>query len=324
MSTDEDLSQNCMKTVDANPVLQKWDGFLKETDFSAAYDSRRIFHGRGGCFQGLEWCCVDVFAPVLLITLFKAPPDDFLEDVLTKIVQGLPTAKLTSIALQRRYLSKSPIEFVVGECPEQVFALRKGLRFCLNFNRQNVGFFLDMEPGRRWLEENARGKTVLNLFSYTCAFSVVAKSVDALSVVNVDMSSSALSTGRDNHRSNQQDTGNIKFLALDILKSWSRIRKHSPYDIIVIDPPSYQKGSFVAEKDYVKLIKKIPQLARQGTQILACLNSPELAEKSLKELFCNNVPECEFLVRLENSEDFPDVSGDNYLKLLCYRYSPVS
>jgi len=312
---------------DVKQVVDAWTLFLKQTDFSKLYDSRRIFHGRGGCFQGLEWCCIDVFSPVLFITLFNEPPQDFITELVNKISSQLASANLEAIAVQRRYLPRSPIEFLVGECPDQVFARRKNLRFQLNFTRQNVGFFLDMEPGRQWLESQisanvASEKNVLNLFSYTCAFSVVAKDAGAGSVVNIDMSRSALNTGRDNHRLNEQDTGPIKFFALDILKSWSRIRKFAPYDIIIIDPPSFQKGSFVAEKDYAKIIRRIPQLASPGAQILACLNSPELGEGFLHKQFLDNEVSCEFMGRLPGSKDFPDVYEDGRLKLLNYKYNP--
>lgn len=312
---------------DVKQVLDSWELFLEQTNFSKPYDSRRIFHGRGGCFKGLEWCCIDVFSPVLFITLFQEPPGDFIVELVKEISPRLASAHLGAIAVQRRYLPRSPIEFVVGVCPEEVYAQRRNLRFHLNFTRQNVGFFIDMEPGRQWLESQisanaASEKNVLNLFSYTCAFSVVAKEAGASSVVNIDMSRSALNTGRDNHRINEQNTDPIKFFALDILKSWSRIRKFAPYDIIIIDPPSFQKGSFVAEKDYTKIIRRIPQLASPGTQILACLNSPELGEEFLHEQFFANDVSCEFIGRLPGSRDFPDVYEDSRLKLLNYEYNP--
>ena len=62
----------------------------------------------------------------------------------------------------------------------------------------------------------------------------------------------------------------------DILKSWSRIKKRSPYDIIIIDPPSFQKGSFAATKDYEKIIKNLMILANENCVVLSCLNAPEL------------------------------------------------
>jgi len=60
---------------------------------------------------------------------------------------------------------------------------------------QNHGLFLDMANGRQWLRENMMAKPgarVLNLFAYTCAFSVVAKQAGAAEVINLDMSDGAV------------------------------------------------------------------------------------------------------------------------------------
>ncbi len=109
-----------------------------------------------------------------------------------------------------------------------------------------------MKKGRQFVYENAKDKKVLNLFSYTCSFSVCASKGEAKEIVNIDMAKNALNTGRLNHQKNNLDTKNVKFLPHNILKSWGKIKKSGPYDIIIIDPPSFQKGSFAATKDYEK------------------------------------------------------------------------
>ncbi len=158
---------------------------------------------------------------------------------------------VTALMVQRRYLPQAPAECVAGQLPETVFARRGEARFAIQLGeQQNTGFFLDMEPGRRWLEARANGKRLLNLFAYTCAFSVVAQLAGAASVLNVDMSRAALNRGRDNHRLNSLPTNSIRFLQADILKSWGRIRRPGPFDVAIFDPPSFQPGSFEARRDY--------------------------------------------------------------------------
>lgn len=282
-------------------------------------NSRRIFHGRGQCFPNLEWCSVDYFDPIVLVTFYVPPLGEQESYLLQWLCDQVQQLKLDALVIQRRYDKGAPFDLAFGVLPDILIAKRGELRFYLNLEQQNIGFFLDMEPGRQWLEQRCRAKKVLNLFAYTCAFSVVALAAGAAGVVNVDMSSRALSTGRENHRLNGQNTGGVTFLADNILKSWGRIRRHGPYDVIIIDPPSFQKGSFIAERDYHKLVRRIPQLAACDADILACLNAPELNQSFLHEIFRNYSSSCDFIARLTPDIYFPDLQEDKALKLLHYK-----
>jgi 23S rRNA (cytosine1962-C5)-methyltransferase len=293
---------------------------LKNTlSTQAKVDSYRLFHGRGRCFPGFDFVTIDFFQPVILVTLFAEPPAEFgaqLQDFVVQQFSGVSVVLL----LQRRYISGAPSEILLGELPSEVCARRGALVFNLHLARQqNSGFFLDIEPARQWLEQQAAGKRVLNLFAYSCAFSLVAIAAGAEKVVNVDMSSAALNLGRDNHRLNGLPKERSEYLAENILKSWSRIKKRGPYDLVIIDPPSYQKGSFIAHKDYAKVIRRLPELMPEGGLVLACLNAPELTEGFLKMQFIEQCPKAEFVGRLEPHADFPDVDPEQQLKLLVYK-----
>ena len=190
---------------------------------------------------------------------------------------------------------------------------------------QNHGLFLDMAEGRRWVREHiaARkdgrfGFRVLNLFAYTCAFSVVALQAGARQVVNVDMSQGALAIGQQNHRRNGLTTG-ASFLPHDIFSTWGKITRGGPYDLIVLDPPSYQKGSFVATKDYARLLRRLPELLVPGGHALLCLNAPELGPDFLHAAMQTQAPELQFVERVANPAAFADVSDQRALKVLVYR-----
>lgn len=282
-------------------------------------NSYRVFHGRGHCFPGLEFVTIDFFQPVVLVTLFAEPPTGWLE-AFNQAVLPQVQSLVDVVVVQRRYLPGVPSEIVYGHLPENIYAQRSNLRFHLHLaQQQNSGFFLDMEPGRQWLEQHANGKRILNLFAYTCAFSVVAVAAGAEKVVNVDMSSAALNLGRANHQLNNLEKQRSEFLAEDILKSWSRIKKPGPYDLVIIDPPSYQKGSFIAGKDYGKVIRRLPELMPSGGLVLACLNAPELDENFLKQQFALECSSAVFVQRIEPHADFPDINPDQQLKLLVFR-----
>lgn len=302
-------------------IFDRIDALLSKLTVQPHVDSYRLLHGRGRCFESFEFVNVDFFQPVLLLVFYKEPPAGWLDKLVAYLSDKL-SERLVCVLVQRRYLVNAPSEIVLGAMPEQVFARRGNLLFNLHLNaQQNSGYFLDIEAGRQWVEKNVAGKRVLNLFAYTCAFSVVAVAAGADKVVNVDMSSPALNLGRANHQLNNFPKDKTEYVAENILKSWSRVKKPGPYDVVIIDPPSYQKGSFIAEKDYAKVIRRLPELMPNGGLVLACLNAPELSDEFLRQQFEEQLPDAEFVERLAAHPDFPDVNPEQQLKLLVYRIS---
>jgi 23S rRNA (cytosine1962-C5)-methyltransferase len=194
---------------------------------------------------------------------------------------------------------------------------------------QNHGLFLDMAEGRQWVREWVRervgdhaqaqpGLKVLNLFAYTCAFSVVARLGGAGQVVNVDMSQGALAIGQHNHQLNGITAG-AGFLAHDIFSSWGKLTRGGPYHLVILDPPSHQRGSFVATKDYARLMRRLPDLLAPGGQALLCLNAPELGAAFLQDQMQALAPTLACVRRLPNPAVFADISADRSLKVLVYR-----
>ena len=203
-----------------------------------------------------------------------------------------------------------------------------GARFRVHVLKgQNHGLFLDMTEGRRWVREHVAvctanksniGFRVLNLFAYTCAFSVVALQAGARQVVNVDMSQGALGIGQHNHRLNGITAG-ASFLPHDIFSTWGKITQGGPYDLIIVDPPSYQKGSFIATKDYARLMRRLPDLLMPGGHTLLCLNAPELGMAFLQDQMQALAPDLTFVQRVANPPVFADVSEERSLKVLLYK-----
>ena len=306
------------KKIDLSPVEKRIQELVQK-DVLLSRDSLRIFHGRGGTYHDLNDVNIDVFRPVVVITLFTDIGAENVHGLLAIIELVLPCLQCDCIVVQRRYIDKAPFDIVLGNLPKQVYAQRQGMRFLLSFQQQNIGFFLDIEPGRQWLEAECSNKNVLNLFSYTCAFSVVAKAAGAKQVVNMDMSSRALSIGRDNHTINGLHTDNVRFYAYDIFRSWGRIKRHGPYHIVIIDPPSFQKGSFVASKDYQRVVRKMPELIASGGCFLACLNAPEVNLSDFKSMLLADAIGFDLEKVVSASEYFPDVSVEKQLKMLVFR-----
>ncbi len=285
-------------------------------------EAQRLFHGRGHCYEGLHFVNVDWLAPVLLVTLYEAVEPEWLA-ALQVNTQSL--AGVEGVLVQHRYRQGAPAEVLWGAVPEQLEVSEQGLRYGLTLGRsQNSGLFLDMANGRRWVREQAAGRSVLNLFSYTCAFSLAAMAGGARQVVNLDMSRAALTRGRENHRLNQHDLRSVQFLPHDLFRSWGRVRRLGPYELIIIDPPSFQKGSFVASKDYQRVLRRLPELMNDGAQVLVCLNDPQLESGFLKALVAEHAPALVFEARIDNPPEFAEKYPERGLKVLHYRYQAAS
>jgi 23S rRNA (cytosine1962-C5)-methyltransferase len=292
-------------------------------------DAQRIFHGRGGLYPGCEQWSLDAFPPVLVLTSFQAVSEDELSAVgvalSTRWAQIAPDQTLNWV-FQCRAEGHLETRLMSGTVPDPHVVTENGARFRVHVLKgQNHGLFLDMATGREWVRrmvsnygaDQPRLK-VLNLFAYTCAFSVVAMQAGAKQVVNVDMSHGAMAIGQQNHALNSITTG-ATFLMHDIFKTWGKITRSGPYGLVIVDPPSYQKGSFIATKDYAKLMRRLPELLAPGGFALLCLNAPELGLDFLQDQMQELAPELTFVERVANPAVFADVSPERSLKVLAYQ-----
>ncbi|MCV2361944.1 class I SAM-dependent methyltransferase [Paucibacter sp. DJ1R-11] len=291
-------------------------------------DAQRLFHGRGGRYPGCEQWSLDLFPPVFVLTSFAPASEAELaavHEALAERVAALAPGQALSWVYQCRHEGQLETRLMAGAVPEPHEVSEQGARYRVHVLKgQNHGLFLDMAEGRRWVREHVAGLAqperlrVLNLFAYSCAFSVVALQAGAGQVVNVDMSAGALATGRQNHALNGLTSG-ASFLAHDIFNSWGKIGRSGPYGLIILDPPSYQKGSFVASKDYARLMRRLPELLLPGGHALLCLNTPKLGVAFLQDQMAELAPELRLVQRLANPPAFADVDEDRALKVLLYR-----
>ena len=289
---------------------------------SLSDDAQRVFHGRGGLYPGCEQWSLDWFAPVWVLTSFQPVTNEELahcEAALQARWQTLAPSAPLNWVFQCRATGATETRLMAGSVPEPHVVCEQGAWYRVHVLRgQNHGLFLDMAQGRQWLKQHAQHENVLNLFAYTCAFSVVALQGGAAQVVNVDMSQAALAVGQQNHQLNHLPP-KARFLGHDIFKTWGKISKMGPYGVIVIDPPSYQKGSFIASKDYIKLIRRLPDLLEAQGHVLLCLNAPELDTQFLHSQVAQAAPGLQFVQRLPNPVAFADTDPEKSLKVLHYQ-----
>jgi 23S rRNA (cytosine1962-C5)-methyltransferase len=285
----------------------------------SAGEARRLFHGRGHCFAGYEDLVIDFFPPVVMVILYSQRPQEWLDELLDTLLTALPEHP-QAILLQERFLPDSPSRTLFGELPEELNAKEDGLSYRLRLgDAQNVGFFPDMAVGRKLVREGADGKKILNLFAYSCSFSVAALAGGAAQVVNLDMNRGALELGKQNHRINNLDLRQTSFLPLEFFRSISKLRKIGPFDLVICDPPASQGKSFTARQHWPKLVRKLPELVAPGGEILACLNAPDLGPEFLDGLFAEHMPQAKRIDVITPGEDFPEASPTGGLIMHLYR-----
>ena len=278
-------------------------------------DARRLFHGRGRCFPGFEPLTVDWFPPVALVTVFDEAVEPWLGELAGELARILGDA-LRCLLVQRRAVRGAPTEVVIGAIPRPAWAREAGLAYRLRLGEsQNIGFFGDMAPGRALVRRIAAGRRVLNLFAYTCSFSVAALAGGAECVVNVDMNRGALETGRQNHVDNDHDLRRVSFLRHDIFSSFGKLSRLGPFDVVVIDPPTNQGLSFSAIRDWPKLLRRVPSFAAPGADIIAAVNGPNLGAAFVADLLADQLPGATVLSRLDRAIDYPDRDPDRGLKV---------
>ncbi len=160
----------------------------------------------------------------------------------------------------------------IGEEKEFFTVYEYGAKFKINLlDYLDTGLFLDHRETRRMVASISKGKRVLNLFAYTCSFSVHAALAGAHYTKSVDLSNTYTAWGIDNFILNSLSLKNNEVVRADCLKFLDdEIRSGVKYDIIIIDPPTISRSKkmdqlFDIQIDYVPLLSKaLTLLAKEG------------------------------------------------------------
>lgn len=187
---------------------------------------------------------------------------------------------------------------------EPFSACEWGISYQFDLSGNATGLYLDQRDNRRWIAENAFG-SVINLFCYTCAFSICAATNCAVtSTTNIDASPAALKKGRANFERNGIDLQGHRFIKEDVIKYLSKcVQNGIKFDTVICDPPSFGrfgKSVFSLEDDLCDLLSLCCQIAAPGALMLFSINHRKIRLSKLRSAFREAVR------RLEHSPE--DVS----------------
>jgi len=253
-------------------------------------DCYRLFHG---AVEGRPGLAVDRYGPVLLVQTWGAAPTR--EEVAgvagtVRNELGVDLHLAWNIRVEgRRSEAGSP-----GPVATEVEGRELGVLYDVHPRGRKLDppLFLDLRAGRRRVLSEAHGRSVLNLFAYTCGLGVVAGVGGASSVTNVDFSASVLDAGRANAHRNGLRDDQFHCLATDALlamrqlaglpikgrarhrRSYERLEARQ-FDLVLLDPPGWSKGPFGAVdlvRDYPAVLKPALLATREGGSLLITNN----------------------------------------------------
>ena len=204
-------------------------------------DAFRLVNGEG---DGLPGIVADVYGPVVVLqclTAGAARLRDACIDVLLETLGPAGVYERSTGSVRREEGLSADEGVVVGSVPDEPILVREGgHRFRVDVRAgQKTGFFLDQRDNRRLAASLARGRTVLNAFAYTGAFSVYAGAGGARSVVSVESAARAVAAARDHWALNGPPAAEAEWITADVfryLRTTERV-----FDLLILDPPALVK-----------------------------------------------------------------------------------
>jgi 23S rRNA (cytosine1962-C5)-methyltransferase len=237
---------------------------LANTDTNAY----RLVNAEGDFLPGL---IVDRYDDILVLQVSTAGMEQLIDQVieaLRTVVQPAGILLRNDVSVRTREgLEREHPRIAWGEVPPLVPIRENGMRFDVDVWRgQKTGFFLDQRDKRQALRRYARGKTVLNTFSYTGGFGIAAMLAGATLVTNVDQSGPVIAQAREQMRLNEIDPDVHEFLVGDAfayLERW--VEEQRTFDIVILDPPAFAKSI----KDRGQAMRAYRRLNTLGLQVLS-------------------------------------------------------
>jgi 23S rRNA (cytosine1962-C5)-methyltransferase len=260
---------------------------------SADTSAFRVLHGEG---EGVRGVAVDVYDEYLVVHFFSdealARKDMILDRVFELGVRGIyfmAHPKQSNTLVDPHQESLAPSLPVRGEAaPSPLVVRESGLAYRARLgDGLKTGIFLDQRENRRRVRELAAGLSVLNLFAYTCGFTVAAAAGGARSTVSIDASKSALAWGRENLEENGLLAPAHAFVDADAFV-WLKLagKRNQRFDLVVLDPPSYattKTSRFSAPDDYPDLAAGALSLLAPHGRLLACTNHRGISMRQFRK-----------------------------------------
>ncbi|GLR12039.1 SAM-dependent methyltransferase [Chitinimonas prasina] len=338
-----------MSSTTLTPLLQA--AFDARTELLArlhgeATDAYRLFHGS---VEGEAGLTIDRYGSLLLVQTFHSSLSpaqlDEIEDFYEHASPGLAMVYNDRSGTNSRIGNPLPEdELEAAMLPREFQELGVSYHVQARHGGQDPWLFLDMRAGRRRVMQEAEGKSVLNLFAYTCGIGIAAAKAGASHVVNVDFAESSLRVGKQNARLNNLPI-RPRFVQSDVFPAVRQLSglgqptmvrgKRMPpfpkleakqFDLVFLDPPRYAKSLFgVVDlvNDYSSVFKPALLATAEGGTLICCNNVAQVDADAWLDLLQRSAAKAGRTVRevewITPEGDFPSHDGKHPLKMVLLR-----
>ncbi len=254
-----------------------------QDDLTTAF---RLFNQEGDGFGGLT---VDLYGDYAVFSWYNSYVYQIRQTISEAFRQVFPEVLGAYEKIRFKGLDYESAHVYGQEAPDFFTVLENGVLYQVFMNDGLMtGIFLDQHEVRGSLVDGlAMGKSLLNMFSYTAAFSVAAAMGGASHTTSVDLAKRSRELSQAHFQANGLSTDEHRFIVMDVFEYFKYAkRKDLTYDVIVLDPPSFarnKKQTFSVAKDYHKLISQSLEILNPGGIIIASTNVANVSRQKFTE-----------------------------------------
>ena len=254
-----------------------------QNDLTTAF---RLFNQEGDGFGGFT---IDLYGDYAVFSFYNSYIYQIRPLILEAFKQVFPEVLGAYEKIRFKGLDYESAHLYGQEAPEFFTVLENGVAYQVFMNDGLMtGIFLDQHEVRGSLVDGlAMGKSLLNMFSYTAAFSVAAAMGGASETTSVDLAKRSRELSQAHFDANGLGLDNHRFIVMDVFEYFKYAkRKGLSYDVIVLDPPSFarnKKQTFSVAKDYHKLISQSLEILNPGGIIIASTNAANVSRQKFTE-----------------------------------------
>ena len=246
----------------------------------------RLFNQEGDGFGGLT---VDLYGDYAVFSWYNSYVYQIRQTISEAFRQVFPEVLGAYEKIRFKGLDYESAHVYGQEAPDFFTVLENGVLYQVFMNDGLMtGIFLDQHEVRGSLVDGlAMGKSLLNMFSYTAAFSVAAAMGGASQTTSVDLAKRSRELSQAHFQVNGLSTDDHRFIVIDVFEYFKYAkRKGLTYDVIVLDPPSFarnKKQTFSVTKDYHKLISQSLEILNPRGIIIASTNAANVSRQKFTE-----------------------------------------
>ena len=254
-----------------------------QDDLTTAF---RLFNQEGDGFGGLT---VDLYGDYAVFSWYNSYVYQIRKVISEAFRQVFPEVLGTYEKIRFKGLDYESAHIYGQDAPDFFTVLENGVLYQVFMNDGLMtGIFLDQHEVRGSLVDGlAMGKSLLNMFSYTAAFSVAAAMGGSSQTTSVDLAKRSRELSQAHFQANGISTDEHRFVVMDVFEYFKYAkRKGLTYDVIVLDPPSFarnKKQTFSVAKDYHKLISQSLEILNPGGIIIASTNAANVSRQKFTE-----------------------------------------